>query len=155
MSDGSSQELTANIIAESMFTQVDSEGHHYQLLQEITDHMKYKSSIPISDGIIRLCNGNMVPKKATRGWDLLVEWKDGSSSWIPLKNLKASNPVELAKYAAGNRLDVEPAFKWWVRDVLRRRNRIIAKVNDKYWRKTHKFGIRVPKSVDEALEIDK
>ena len=36
MSDGSSQELTANIIAESMFTQVDSEGHHYQLPQEIT-----------------------------------------------------------------------------------------------------------------------
>ena len=28
MSDGSSQELTANIIAESMFTQVDYEGHH-------------------------------------------------------------------------------------------------------------------------------
>ena len=40
MSDGSSQELTANIIAESMFTQVDSEGHHYQLLQEITRHRK-------------------------------------------------------------------------------------------------------------------
>ena len=40
MSEGSSQELTANIIAESMFTQVDSEGHHYQLLQEITDHKK-------------------------------------------------------------------------------------------------------------------
>ena len=36
MSDGSSKELTANIIAESMFTQVDSEGHHYQLPQEIT-----------------------------------------------------------------------------------------------------------------------
>ena len=28
MSDGSSQELSANIIAESMFAQVDSEGHH-------------------------------------------------------------------------------------------------------------------------------
>ena len=28
MSDGSSQELTTNIIAESMFAQVDSEGHH-------------------------------------------------------------------------------------------------------------------------------
>ena len=38
--DGSSQELTANIIGESMFTQFDYEGHHYQLLQEITDHRK-------------------------------------------------------------------------------------------------------------------
>ena len=32
VSDGSSQELTANIIAESMFTQVDFEGNNYQLL---------------------------------------------------------------------------------------------------------------------------
>ena len=105
--------------------------------------------------MIRSRNGNMVPKEITQVWYLLVEWKDGSSRWIPLKDLKASNPVELAKYAAKNRLDVEPAFEWWVRDVLRRRSRIIAKVKAKYWRTTHKFGIRVPKSVNEALAIDK
>ena len=34
-------------------------------------------------------------------------------------------------------------------------NIIIAKVKAKYWRMTHKFWIRVPKSVDEALAIDK
>ena len=54
----------------------------------------------------------MVPKKTNQGWDLLAEWKDVSSRWIPLKDLKESNPVELAEYAAGNRLYVEPAFKW-------------------------------------------
>ena len=155
MSDGSSQELTANIIAGSMFTQVDSEGHHYQLLQEITDHRNDRSAIPILNGMIHSHNGNMVPKKTTQGWDLLVEWKDGSSRWIPLKYLKASKPVELAEYVSGNRLYVEPAFKWWMRGVLRSRNRIIDKVKAKYWRTTHKFGIRVPKSVDEALSIDK
>ena len=56
---------------------------------------------------------------------------------------------------AGNRLYVEPVFKWWVRDVLRHCDRIIAKVKAEYWRTTHQFGIRVPKSVDEALTIDK
>ena len=40
MSDGSSQELTAIIIAELMFAQVYSEGHHYQLIKEITNHRK-------------------------------------------------------------------------------------------------------------------
>ena len=85
----------------------------------------------------------------------MAEWKDSSSSWIPLKDLKASNPVELSEYAAGNRLDVDPAFKWWMRDVLRRCNRIIAKVNAKYWRMKHKFGIQAPKSVDKDLAIDK
>ena len=97
----------------------------------------------------------MVPKKTTQGWDLLVERNDFYSSWIPLKYLKASNPVELAKYAAENRLYVEPAFKWWARDVLRRHNIIIAQVNSKYWHTTHKFGIRVPKSIGKALSIDK
>ena len=97
----------------------------------------------------------MVPKNTRQGWDLLVEWKDGSSIWILLKYLKASNPVELAEYATGKRLDVEPIFKWGVRDVLRHRNRIIVKVKAKYWRTAHKFGIQVPKSVNEALAIDK
>ena len=141
MSDGSSQELTANIIAESIFVQVDSEVHHYQLLQEITDHRKYQSEIPISDDMICSHNGNIVPNKSTRGWYLLVGWKDGFSSWIHLKYLKAYNPVELAEYAAGNRLGIERAFKWWVREVIRRRNRIIANVKAKYWCTTHKFGI--------------
>ena len=39
--------------------------------------------------------------------------------------------------------------------MIRRRNRIIAKVKAKYWHTTHNFGIQVPKSVDEALAIDK
>ena len=73
----------------------------------------------------------MVPNKTMQGWYLLVKWKDVSSRWITLKYFKASNTVELAKYAAGNRLDIEPDFKWWVRYVLIIRNRIIAKVKDK------------------------
>ena len=36
---------------------------------------------------------------------------------------------------------------------LRKRNRIVAKVK-RYWRTTHKFGIRLPKTVAEALAID-
>ena len=31
--------------------------------------------------------------------------------WIDLKDLKASNPVELAEYALANELEEEPAFK--------------------------------------------
>jgi hypothetical protein len=34
-------------------------------------------------------------------------------------DLKDSNPVELAEYAVANRIHEEPAFKWWVADVLR------------------------------------
>eukprot|EP00984_Skeletonema_dohrnii_P018105 scaffold8364_cov75-Skeletonema_dohrnii-CCMP3373.AAC.1 len=49
----------------------------------------------------------------------------------------------------------EPAFKWWVPHVMRKRNRIINKAKSKYWRTNTKFGIQVPKTVKEALDLDK
>jgi hypothetical protein len=153
--DGHVEELDANIIAENMYSLVDSEGRHHQVLSEIADHRKSHAAIPIENGFYRTRSGNRHPKKTTRGWDLLVEWKDGSSSWVPLKELKLSNPVELAEYAIANGIEHEPAFHWWVKHVLRRRDRIIAKVKTKYWRTTHKFGIRIPKTVEEALELDR
>ena len=39
--------------------------------------------------------------------------------------------------------------------VLRKRDRIVSKIKSKYWRTTHKFGIRLPKTAAEALQIDK
>ncbi|KAI2513146.1 Reverse transcriptase (RNA-dependent DNA polymerase) [Fragilaria crotonensis] len=51
--------------------------------------------------------------------------------------------------------DEPPAFAWWVHDVIKKRDRIIAKVKSKHWQQTHKYGIRIPKTVQEALAIDK
>lgn len=138
-----------------MFAQVDSEGRQYLLLQEITDHRCDNSAIHISDGMVSCYGGGMKPKVTTRGWFLLVQWRDGSASWEKLSDMKASNPVEVAEYAVANRLTEEPAFKWWVSHVIKRRDRIISKVKSRYWKTTHKFGIRLPKSVKEALEIDR
>jgi hypothetical protein len=67
--------------------------------------------------------------------------------------MKESYPIESAEYAVNNKIAEEPAFAWWANKVLRRRNRVIQKVK-KYWKRTHKFGIKVPKSVDEALRMD-
>ena len=75
-------------------------------------------------------------KRTTRGWELLVEWKDGSMNWVPLKDLKNSNPVDLAEYAVANALEEEPAFKWWIPHTLKKRDRIISKIKSKYWRTT-------------------
>jgi hypothetical protein len=153
LTDGTTENYFANVIAECMYAQVDSEGNQYQLLSEITDHRSDNSAIQIADGFTTSRNGNRVPKPTTRGWSLLVSWKDGSSDWLPLKDLKDAYPVQIAEYAAANKIAHEPAFNWWVHTVLRKRNRIVAKVK-RYWRTTHKFGIRVPKTVEEALSID-
>jgi len=152
--DGDVDRLAANVIAENLFSQVDKNGVQFQILHEIVEHQKDASAIPIENGYVASRSGNRHPKKTTRGWKLLVEWKDGSVSWVPLKDLKASNPVQLAEYAIANNIDREPAFNWWVHHTVRTRDRIIGKVQSRYWRTTHKFGIRLPKTVEEAYRID-
>ena len=90
----------------------------------------------------------------------MVRWKGGESEWIPLKDLKDANPIEVAEYAHANKIQDEPAFKWWTHHVLRQRNQMINNAikkggKSKYWRTTHKFGIEFPHLAKEALAIDR
>ena len=124
-------------------------------MNEIVDHRKNKRALSKDDGFEIKRNGQKIPKKTTVGWQLLVEWKDGSTQWLDLKDLKDSNPIEVAEYAVANKISEEPAFAWWVHTCLRKRHRMINKVKKKYWRTAHKFGIRPPKSCDEAIQLDK
>jgi hypothetical protein len=55
-------------------------------------------------------------------------------------------------------IDHEPAFDWWVPHVLKKRDWIILLVRKRttrYLKRTHKFGIEVPKTVKEALALDR
>jgi hypothetical protein len=79
--DGTNEKYQANVIAENMFAQINSEGNQYLLLQEIMDHKRDNRAIPISDGKISSANGQSKPKITTKGWFLLVQWRDGSTSW--------------------------------------------------------------------------
>jgi Reverse transcriptase (RNA-dependent DNA polymerase) len=71
-----------------------------------------------------------------------------------LKDLKESNPVEVADYVVANKLVSEPAFRWWVPYTLKKRERIIAKIKTRCVRREQKFGIAIPKSVVEAIQLD-
>ena len=51
------REKSTRVIAENMYAQVDDEGLQYLLLQEITDHRKGNSAVPISEGTVRSANG--------------------------------------------------------------------------------------------------
>merc|ERR1712107_143636 len=92
--------------------------------------------------------------ETTKGWHVNIQWKDGSTTWIKLKDVKDSYPVELAEFAKENGISEEPAFAWWVPFTLKKKARIISKIKSKYWQRTHKYGVRIPKSVKEALMID-
>lgn len=153
--DGSTEIFTANTIAECLYSQVDEHGQEFQVMKEISDHKADGSALKKDDGFFIDQHGRRSPKITTRGWKLLVEWKDGSSSWVPLKDLKESNPVQVAEYAVANKIVEEPAFAWWARKVLKKRDRIIKKVKSRYWKRTHKYGVELPHSVKEALNIDR
>ena len=138
-----------------MYSQVDAQGYRYQLLDCITDHRKDGNAVEIDDLYVTTQSGQRRMRKTTSGWELLVQWKNGSKEWVPLKVLKNSNPLEVAEYAKSRGIDNQPAFVWWVPYTLRRRDRIIAGVNSRVRRTTHKYGIEVPRTVEEALRIDR
>jgi len=153
LEDGTYDVYCANTIAENLWSQCDSEGRDVQQFKEIIDHKKDGHALAADNGY-DIVGGLRKPKKTKAGWKILVEFVDGSTAWLPMKDVKEGNPVKLAKYAVVNKLQEEPAFKWWVSYVLRRRDRIIKKLKTKYWRTTHKFGIRIPKTIEEAMRID-
>ncbi len=124
------------------------------IFKEIVDHRVGDTAIKKEEGFTIGFNGNVHPKKTTRGWDICVKWRDDSTSWLPLKDVKDANLLELAQYAVANGIAKEPAFKWWVQEILKRKRKIIAKIKTKYWQTMHKFGIEIPKSVEHALGID-
>jgi hypothetical protein len=95
--DGSTATCAANVIDKNLCSQVDDKGRHFAIMQEITDHKKDGLALSKDHGFVEKRHRQRRPKLTTRGWKLLASWKDGSSDWIPLKELKASNPVEVAE----------------------------------------------------------
>ena len=123
-------------------------------MSEIIDHRHDTSALNHTNGYYTTQHGTTRKIRSTKGWDLCVKWKDGSQTWVALKDLKHAYPVQLADYAKLNNIDHEPAFSWWIPYTLKKRDAIISKIKSKYWQRTHKYGIRVPKTVKEALSID-
>jgi hypothetical protein len=134
--DGQVKEYAGNIIAENMISQVDSEGYSLTLMDAIVDYQKRM-------------------RQTTQGWKLLIHWNDGSESWVPLKDMKESHPVEVAEFAKARSINNEPAFIWWCRYVLRKRDVILSKMKARIRKTTHKYGVEIPVTLDHAFKLDR
>lgn len=144
--DGSIEQFAANTIAENIYSQVDEEGYRYQLIDSIIDHRKTGAALLTSDVTAKT--------KTTKGWIMLVQWKDGTQFWKPLKDTKQSNPVDVAIYAKENGLVEQPAFAWWVPYTIKKKDRIIGAVKARVGLRIHKYGVQVPRTLQEAYELD-
>jgi hypothetical protein len=155
--DGDVFELTANVITESMYASCDADGNEYILFDSFVNHKSNRKAVT-KDSQRIVHNGRNLLHRSTAGWHLCVQWKDGSTSWQSLKDLKEAYPIAVAKYAVAQGIDNDPAFNWWAHAVLRKREHIIALVKKRttrFLKKTHKFGIEVPRSIAEAYALDK
>jgi len=149
--DRSEAEYAANTIAQNMWAQCDMDGNQHLLLDAIVDHKMDSNAVMEADKYIQVRGKNHL-RKTTKGWHVCEQWKDGSTTWERLANVKESYPVQLAEYAKSRGIDDEAAFQWWAPYTLRKRDHIIAAVNQRYHKCTHQFGIRIPKTVREALK---
>ena len=152
--DGHIKEYAANILAENMLYQVDLDGYNKLLLKDIIDYRKDGSAVPMEDKYLTTKSGQRRLRKTTQGWEFRVAWKDGTESWVRLATLKDSYPVEVAEFAKARGIDSEPAFAWWVPNTIRRRNAILSAVKARFRKKTHKYGIEIPTSVEHARKLD-
>ena len=152
--DGAVKQYAANIIAENMYSQVDSEGHQYNLLEAILDYGTDGNAVRKGNEHVVTKRGRQRLRKSTAGWKLLVLWKGGTEQWIPLKDIKESNPVEVAEFAKSRGIADEPAFNWWVPFTLKKRDRIIASVNSRVKRATHKYGVEIPNTLEQSVKLD-
>ena len=86
--DGTHDYSFSNVITENLYSQVDSEGHQFFLLEEISDHRIDRTYISVAGEVKIRRGGNKHSKKTTRGWELLTQMKEGFSKWVPLKYIK-------------------------------------------------------------------
>jgi hypothetical protein len=54
----------------------------------------------------------------TKEWEILLQWKDGSTAWETLKDIKDSYPVQIAEYVHLQGISDKVAFAWWVLHVF-------------------------------------
>ena len=117
-------------------------------------HEKMGNALSSEDAYVKTKRGLRKLRQTTIGWKFMCEFKDGSNTWVSLKVLKESHPIEVAEYVTALHLETEPDFSWWVPYTLKKRYRIIASINHRVIKYDHKFGIKIPRNIKEALKLD-
>ena len=79
--DGHKWAMAANAIAQNLFAQVDAEGNCHVLFDEIIHHRTDGKEIKQQDAFLTTRSGTRRRRETTIGWEILVQWKDQSTSW--------------------------------------------------------------------------
>ena len=72
---GTHDNYFANVIAKNLYSQVDSEGNQFLILEDISNNKSDETAIAVADEFIRIWCGKNNPKNTTRGWELITQMK--------------------------------------------------------------------------------
>ena len=92
--DGEFHQYAANTISDNRYSQVDEDGHRYQLMDHIRNKKSDGRALTNSEAFTVSRNGKRARKKTTKGWYLEVQWKDGKNSWVSLREIKESHGIQ-------------------------------------------------------------
>ena len=66
------------------------------LMEAIVDHRwDEEKALQHHEKYVQTKNGRRHLRKTTKGWELLIKWKDKSESCIKLADMNESHPVEV------------------------------------------------------------
>ena len=150
--NGSEDMLTYAKVLDNLCSQVDVEYNQINIYSGIFGHCKGIRAVKKADEFYE-SNSLQYRKNITAKWELDIEWKYGSISWIPILVLNNDNPLYVERYAVNNKIEDEPIFDWWYHEVLKRYTKSINS-GKHYFRTGYKYGINIPNIFNHALHIN-
>ena len=91
------------------------------MMKGIIDYRKYAAtSVTKDDMCIVTKRGKNKIRKTTVVCQLLIQWREQSESWIHIKYLKESQPIEVSEFAKSQGIADETEFAWWVPCTMRK-----------------------------------
>ena len=86
-SDGDEANLAANVIATNMYSQCDPDGNQYVLLDSIIDFRRSTTALCCVDQKTTQ-KWRTYYQRSTAVWQLCCQWKDSSTPWTKISNIK-------------------------------------------------------------------
>ena len=86
-------------------SQVDSNGHHSQFFDCITNVRCDDQDIAKMDGYNTTKRGQRKRRETTVGWNFEIKWKNVTKQWVNLSLIKESNPIEVADFVKSRGID--------------------------------------------------
>ena len=71
-------------------------------MSEIVDHQRDGSAVTKENGFTG--NHSNITNKTTKGWEVLIEWKDETTTWVDIKDVNEASPIYLDEYAVANQI---------------------------------------------------